>query len=170
MALGDGEHVARGSAKTRVLCLTRFILHRAQDQMNNVAKFLESRGMPEQALEVATDADYRFELAVQLGRLETALQIAGEADSESKWKQLGELAMSSGKLDVRALCRPCPHAHFKLSRLNRAVGVTASKQLMSLRLIVRSRCGPYPLFTNQRHDGEAPLRPSQQGAVLACRA
>ena len=32
--------------------------------MNNVAKFLESRGMPEQALEVATDADYRFELAV----------------------------------------------------------------------------------------------------------
>ncbi len=34
--------------------------------MNNVAKFLESRGMPEQALEVATDADYRFELAVQV--------------------------------------------------------------------------------------------------------
>ena len=73
--------------------------------MNNVAKFLESRGMPEQALEVATDVDYRFELAVQLGRLETALEIAGESDSESKWKQLGELAMSSGKLDVRALLR-----------------------------------------------------------------
>ena len=70
--------------------------------MNNVAKFLEARGMPEQALEVATDADYRFELAVQLGRLDAALEIAGEADSEGKWKQLGELAMSSGKLDVRA--------------------------------------------------------------------
>ena len=70
-----------------------------------MAKFLESRGMPERALEVATDADYRFELAVQLGELDTALAIAGEADSESKWKQLGELAMSAGKLDVRLLTK-----------------------------------------------------------------
>ena len=82
--------------------------------MNNVAKFLESRGMPEQALDVATDTDYRFELAVQLGRLDTALAIAGEADSESKWKQLGELAMSSGKLDVRRRppSPPACAAHF----------------------------------------------------------
>ena len=68
--------------------------------MNSVAKFLESRGMPERALEVATEPDYRFELAVQLGRLDDALTIAGEAASESKWKQLGELAMSAGKLEV----------------------------------------------------------------------
>ena len=52
------------------------------------------------ALEVATDPDYRFELAVQLGKLETALQIAETADSEGKWRQLSELAMSSGKLQV----------------------------------------------------------------------
>ena len=44
--------------------------------------------------------------SVQLGRLDTALGIAGEADSESKWKQLGELAMSSGKLDVRSADSP----------------------------------------------------------------
>jgi len=42
-------------------------------------------------------------IPAQLGRLDTALGIAGEADSESKWKQLGELAMSSGKLDVRPI-------------------------------------------------------------------
>ena len=36
-----------------------------QDQLNNVAKFLEARGLPEQALSVATDPDYRFELAVR---------------------------------------------------------------------------------------------------------
>ena len=46
---------------------------------------------------------------MQLGRLDTALAIAGEADSESKWKQLGELAMSSGKLDVRP--DPPKYAH-----------------------------------------------------------
>lgn len=39
---------------------------------SSVARFLESRGMIEEALEVATDPDYRFELAIQLGRLEVA--------------------------------------------------------------------------------------------------
>ena len=80
--------------------------------MNSVAKFLESRGMPERALEVATEPDYRFELAVQLGRLDDALTIAGEAASESKWKQLGELAMSAGKLEVRlTLLSRCSRGH-----------------------------------------------------------
>ena len=63
--------------------------------------------MPERALEVATDVDYRFELAVQLGRLETALDIAQASESEAKWRQLGELALSSGKLEVKP--SPFPH-------------------------------------------------------------
>lgn len=40
--------------------------------MDSVAHFLESRGMIEDALEVATDPDYRFDLAIQLGKLEIA--------------------------------------------------------------------------------------------------
>lgn len=43
---------------------------------DSVAHFLESRGMIEEALEVATDPDYRFELAIQLGKLEIAKVIA----------------------------------------------------------------------------------------------
>ncbi|XP_062073268.1 coatomer subunit beta'-1-like [Humulus lupulus] len=34
---------------------------------NSVARFLESRGMLDDALEVATDPDYKFDLAIQLG-------------------------------------------------------------------------------------------------------
>jgi coatomer subunit beta' len=60
--------------------------------------------MIEEALEVATDPDYRFELAIQLGRLEIAKEIAAEVQSESKWKQLGELAMSTGKLEMAEEC------------------------------------------------------------------
>ncbi|CAH8386008.1 unnamed protein product [Eruca vesicaria subsp. sativa] len=75
-----------------------------KDQHNSVAHFLESRGMTEEALEIATDPDYRFELAIQLGRLEIAQEIAVEVQSESKWKQLGELAMSSGKLQLAEEC------------------------------------------------------------------
>ena len=33
-----------------------------QDQMNSVARFLEGRGLVAEALEVATDSDYRFVL------------------------------------------------------------------------------------------------------------
>ncbi|CAD5317703.1 unnamed protein product [Arabidopsis thaliana] len=75
-----------------------------KEHHNSVAHFLESRGMTEDALEVATDPDYRFELAIQLGRLAVAKDIAVEAQNESKWKQLGELAMSSGKLDMAEEC------------------------------------------------------------------
>ncbi|GFY97022.1 coatomer, beta' subunit [Actinidia rufa] len=71
---------------------------------NSVARFLESRGMIEDALEVATDPDYRFELAVQLGKLEVAMEIASGSQSESKWKQLGELAMSTGMLEMAEDC------------------------------------------------------------------
>ncbi|GAB2228126.1 hypothetical protein Droror1_Dr00009956 [Drosera rotundifolia] len=60
--------------------------------------------MVEEALEVVTDLDYRFELAIQLGRLEIATEIATEVHSESKWKQLGELAMSTGKLELTEKC------------------------------------------------------------------
>ncbi|AEE75759.1 Coatomer, beta' subunit [Arabidopsis thaliana] len=75
-----------------------------KEQHNNVAHFLESRGMIEDALEIATDPDYKFDLAIQLGRLEIAKEIAEEVQSESKWKQLGELAMSSGKLQLAEDC------------------------------------------------------------------
>ncbi|XP_059457505.1 coatomer subunit beta'-2 isoform X2 [Corylus avellana] len=75
-----------------------------KEHHNSVARFLESRGMIEDALEVATDPDYRFELAIQLGRLEVAKGIASEVQSETKWKQLGELAMSTGKLEMAEEC------------------------------------------------------------------
>lgn len=74
------------------------------DQLNSVARFLEAQGRPEDALRVATDPDYKFDLAVQLGRLEIAQEIAVQAQSEVKWKQLGELALSAGKLDLGEEC------------------------------------------------------------------
>ena len=78
-----------------------------QDQHNNVARFLEGRGLVSEALYIATDPDYRFELAVQLGELDLALSIAGESGTEHKWRQLGELALSAGKLEVSTLHPIC---------------------------------------------------------------
>jgi coatomer subunit beta' len=69
-----------------------------------VSQFLESQGLKEQALQVSTDTDHRFDLAVQLGHLELAEEIAKEADSEHKWRQLGDLALSQCKWELAEEC------------------------------------------------------------------
>ncbi len=68
------------------------------EHRNRIAQFLDTQGLKEQALEVSIDPDHKFELAVQLGKLEVALEIAKEAATEQKWKQLGDLALSSSKV------------------------------------------------------------------------
>ncbi|KAJ8553374.1 hypothetical protein K7X08_024052 [Anisodus acutangulus] len=75
-----------------------------KEHHNSAAHFLESRGMIEEALEVATEPDYRFDLAIQLGKLDIEKDIAVIAQSESKWKQLGELAMSAEMLEMAEEC------------------------------------------------------------------
>ncbi|KAG2482992.1 hypothetical protein HYH03_018117 [Edaphochlamys debaryana] len=75
-----------------------------QDQHNSVARFLEAKGMISTALQVAIDPDYRFDLAVQLGDLDVAQSIATTLDSTPKWKQLGEMALTAGKLELATTC------------------------------------------------------------------
>eukprot|EP01125_Pyxidicula_operculata_P006786 TRINITY_DN2331_c0_g1_i1.p1 TRINITY_DN2331_c0_g1~~TRINITY_DN2331_c0_g1_i1.p1 ORF type:complete len:896 (+),score=185.86 TRINITY_DN2331_c0_g1_i1:92-2779(+) len=63
-----------------------------------IAHFLESQGHKRVALQVSNDLDHKFELAIQLGELKIASDIA-QIDSESsssdhKWKQLSSLALS----------------------------------------------------------------------------
>ena len=40
-----------------------------KEQYNAIARFLEGQGLKEEALAVSTDADQKFELALQLGKL-----------------------------------------------------------------------------------------------------
>ena len=75
-----------------------------KDRHNEIAKFLDARGESGLALEIATDDDYKFDLAVSLGDLELASELARQSDSEVKWRQLGELAFSAGKMDLAEAC------------------------------------------------------------------
>eukprot|EP00240_Pyramimonas_obovata_P003366 CAMPEP_0118928502 /NCGR_PEP_ID=MMETSP1169-20130426/5726_1 /TAXON_ID=36882 /ORGANISM="Pyramimonas obovata, Strain CCMP722" /LENGTH=852 /DNA_ID=CAMNT_0006870485 /DNA_START=138 /DNA_END=2692 /DNA_ORIENTATION=- len=75
-----------------------------EDQHSGLARFLEARGLTKEALQVATEPDYKFELAIQLGELAVAQEIAETTGTEAKWKQLGELAMSSGELALAESC------------------------------------------------------------------
>ncbi|KXL44684.1 hypothetical protein M433DRAFT_149637 [Acidomyces richmondensis BFW] len=75
-----------------------------EDQKNKIARFLEGQGYKEQALEVATDPEHRFELALSLGRLEVALELARAADVEHKWKTVGDAALSSWDMALAEEC------------------------------------------------------------------
>ncbi len=71
---------------------------------NKLARFLESQGLREDALDLATDPDYRCDLAVSLGRLDLATSIAREHPSELKWRQLADLATMKGDFELAEEC------------------------------------------------------------------
>ncbi|NXG47195.1 COPB2 protein, partial [Psilopogon haemacephalus] len=77
----------------------RKLLHILQTIMNQF-----TCGFKQQALAVSTDPEHRFELALQLGELKIAYQLAVEAESEQKWKQLAELAISKCQFGLAQEC------------------------------------------------------------------
>jgi coatomer subunit beta' len=59
--------------------------------------------LKELALSVSTDPDHRFDLAISLNDLETALELvraAPEAGSQAKWKLVGDKALSAWQMDL----------------------------------------------------------------------
>ena len=75
-----------------------------QDQMNKVARFLEGQGYKDMALEVSTDAEHRFDLALSLNDLQTALELAREANVDHKWKTVGDAALAGWNLSLAQEC------------------------------------------------------------------
>jgi coatomer subunit beta' len=88
-----------------------------QDQMDYVARFLESQGFKEEALALSTDPDQKFDLAVQLAKLDVAREImlteidqktaSGQelsTETQHKWKQLGDLALNDFQFALAEEC------------------------------------------------------------------
>lgn len=75
-----------------------------EEQKNKIARFLEGQGYRELALEVATDEEQKFELALALGHLRVALELARKADAEHKWKTVGDAALSAWDLGLAEEC------------------------------------------------------------------
>ena len=92
---------------------------------DDVARFLEKRGLRDLAAEVAVDAEYRFDLAISRGDLAGARELlqtpvapggaAGAAaaaaegglavgGNESRWRALGDAALAAGDLSLAAAC------------------------------------------------------------------
>ena len=92
--------VLRGDLETAAEILETI----SEDQKNKIARFLEGQGYKEMALEVATDPEHRFDLALGLGNLSIALDIAREADVEHRWKTVGDAALTAWDLKLAEEC------------------------------------------------------------------
>jgi len=81
--------------------------------LGKIARFLEAKNFKEAALQVATDPEHKFELALQLEKFDLALDImnkemvpqsTSKEELEGKWKQLGDLALSKGNVALAEQC------------------------------------------------------------------
>lgn len=75
-----------------------------KEQHNKLAHFLEGQDLKELALRVSSDPEHRFELALSLKRLEVARDVLTLAESETKWRQLGDLALAAFDLALAEEC------------------------------------------------------------------
>lgn len=87
-----------------------------RDQYNSIAKFLESQGFKEYALQVADDFDLKFDLAIQLNKLDVAHKVlldavedlrsdgSGAAEINNKWKQLLDLSLARSNIELAEEC------------------------------------------------------------------
>lgn len=79
-----------------------------EDEYTKVARFLESQGFKEEAFAVTTDPDHKFDLALELGQIETAHELLVETpeedkestETQSKWKRLSDAALKDTNLEL----------------------------------------------------------------------
>ncbi|KAK2703795.1 hypothetical protein QYM36_017837 [Artemia franciscana] len=69
-----------------------------------IAHFLEKQGFVSQALSVSTDPEHKFDLALQLSKLDLAVELAREIRSDQKWRQLADCSILNGRLDLADQC------------------------------------------------------------------
>ncbi|EMR63745.1 putative coatomer beta subunit protein [Eutypa lata UCREL1] len=92
--------VLRGDMETAAELLSSV----PDDQLNKIARFLEGQGHKELALEVATDPEHKFDLALALHQLDIALELARAADVDHKWKTVGDAALATWDVALATEC------------------------------------------------------------------
>lgn len=83
----------------------------------NIILYLQKKGYPEVALQFVDDPETRFELALECGNLEVALEQAKKLNNNSIWEKLGEEALNQGNVDVAEFVYQQLHLFDKLSFL-----------------------------------------------------
>lgn len=88
----------------------------------SIISYLQTKGYPEIALQFVQDPTTRFDLAIECGNLEVAVEIAKELDKPNFWGRLSAEALSHGHHQIVEMCYQKLKQFDKLSFLYLATG------------------------------------------------
>jgi len=83
-----------------------------ESEYTTIARFLEAQGFKEEALEVTTDDDHKFDLALELGKIDIAHDLMkltppdekNSIDTMAKWKKLSDAALKISDFELTEAC------------------------------------------------------------------
>lgn len=81
----------------------------------NIIAYLQKKGYPEVALQFVQDPETRFDLALECGNLQVALEEAKKLNNNGIWERLGTEALHQGNVDIIELVYQQLHLFDKLS-------------------------------------------------------
>lgn len=88
----------------------------------SIISYLQKKGYPEIALQFVQDPTTRFDLAVECGNLDVAIEMAKELDKPKFWNRLGAEALAHGNHQIVEMCYQKLKHFDKLSFLYLATG------------------------------------------------
>lgn len=97
----------------------------------SIISYLQKKGYPEIALQFVQDPTTRFELAIECGNLDVAVEMAKELDKPKLWSRLSSEALSHGNHQVVEMCYQKLKQFDKLSFLYLATGDQAKLSRMA---------------------------------------
>jgi coatomer protein complex subunit alpha (xenin) len=98
----------------------------------NIIAYLQKSGYPEVALQFVQDSQTKFELALECGNLDVALQEAKVLNSSQIWEKLGREALRQGNIQIVELVYQTQHQFDKLSFLYLITGDFSKLSKMEL--------------------------------------
>ncbi|KAJ2756805.1 hypothetical protein GGI19_000531 [Coemansia pectinata] len=106
----------------------------------SIIAYLQKNGYPEIALHFVRDDTARFELALECGNMDIALETAKAIDKPAYWDKLGQEALRRGHVQIVELAYQRVRAYDKLSFLYSITGNT--DKLVKMQKIAISRDDP----------------------------
>lgn len=122
----------------------------------SIISYLQKKGYPEIALQFVQDPYTRFELAIECGNLDVAVEMAKQLDRQKLWTRLGSEALAHGNHQVVEMAYQKQRHFDKLSFLYLATGDQGKLSRMSK--IAEHRGDFEAQFQNSLYQGNVDAR------------
>ncbi|ESK90725.1 coatomer alpha subunit [Moniliophthora roreri MCA 2997] len=118
----------------------------------SIIAYLQQKGFPEIALHFVQDTNTRFELAIECGNLDVAMETAKAIDRAECWERLAQQALKQGNHEIVEKAYQRTKNFDKLSFLYLATG--SSEKLTKMQKIADMRGDPMSRFHNALYTGD----------------